>query len=179
MFHNSSGWKVSSCLLSLVHERLSYIPDMESLQLESLSSNQLRSGLVAKTAIITGGAGGIGGATARLFNFHGANVVLADLESTRDAAEALISTFSYPSRAIFLAASVADWQQSKQMFKETIARFGTINIVVANAGIMESQPVLNVDSVESDGDPKAPVEAFNVIDVNLKGTFNSESLTDN
>lgn len=149
---------------------------MERVQAEFCFNPQLLTDLATKTAIITGGAGGIGGATARLFNSHGANVILADLELARSAAETLISSFLLPSKARFIPADVTDWEQMKHLFKQSIALFGNVDIVVANAGIMESQPVLDMNNIEDDGDPRAPLEAFKVIDVNLKGTLNSESL---
>jgi NAD(P)-dependent dehydrogenase (short-subunit alcohol dehydrogenase family) len=131
--------------------------------------------LAAKTVVITGGAAGIGAATSKLMASKGANVVIADLKSTKAAAEALISDFPDPSKAIFRPADILDWHQMNDWFKDAVSAFGSIDVVVANAGIMESRTVLDIDDVQDDGEPKAPTEAFNVIDINLKGTLNSES----
>ncbi|KAJ5803683.1 uncharacterized protein N7503_006133 [Penicillium pulvis] len=57
-----------------------------------LDPNILR-GLASRTAIITGGAGGIGAATAKIFNQHGANVVIADIPALEDKANAIIASF--------------------------------------------------------------------------------------
>lgn len=127
-----------------------------------------------KTVLITGGARGIGAATASLFNHHGANVVIADLAQFQEATEHLISsTFTNPQRAIFVPGNIVEWAQLTSCFKAAIERFGEIDIVVANAGIMESSPVLDVDSVDEYGDLRENTEAGRVIDVNLKGTLNS------
>ncbi|OJJ50793.1 hypothetical protein ASPZODRAFT_263639 [Penicilliopsis zonata CBS 506.65] len=135
--------------------------------------NALLTAVESKTVIITGGANGIGAATAKLFHAHGANVVAADLESSRGAAEALIESLGQPSRASFLPASVVDWAQMTAVFKETLRQFGRIDIVVANAGIMETQPVLDMEDLNADGELRESLEASRVIDVNLKGTLNT------
>jgi NAD(P)-dependent dehydrogenase (short-subunit alcohol dehydrogenase family) len=128
----------------------------------------------AKTVIITGGANGIGAATARLYNSHGANVVIADLSSSRRAGDALISSFPNPTSAIFIPVNILDWAQMTNLFKETVRHFGRIDIVVANAGIMETSPVLDENAVDENGNLLESKEAFKVIDINLKGTLNSE-----
>ncbi|KAJ5082257.1 hypothetical protein N7532_011300 [Penicillium argentinense] len=126
-----------------------------------------------KTVIITGAARGIGAATAKLFNQHGANVVLADLSQFRAAAENLInSEFAHPERAIFVTGSIVNWAELTACFKTAIQKFGSLDVVVANAGIMESRPVLDL-SVDKDGELREDEEAGSVIDVNLKGTLNS------
>jgi len=135
----------------------------------------LLSQLAGKTAIITGAANGIGAQTAALFNSHGANVVVADLEFTRAAAEHLIAGFSHPSKAKFIPANIINWVEMKDLFKKTVAAFGRVEIVVVNAGIMEARPVLDLDNVDEHGELVESKEAFKVIDINLKGTLNSPS----
>lgn len=132
-------------------------------------------GLSGKTAIITGGAAGIGAATVKLFSSHGASVVIADLEQTRSAASAVVGRLHKPEKAMFIAANILNWQQMNNLFKQSVETFGHVDIVVANAGTIESKPVLDLDDVEADGEPKEPVEGYRVIDINLKGTLNSES----
>jgi NAD(P)-dependent dehydrogenase (short-subunit alcohol dehydrogenase family) len=63
-----------------------------------------------------------------------------------------------------------------QVFKTAVKAFGRVDIVVANAALMESRPVLETE-VDENGDPVESVEANRVMDVNLKGVFNSESHT--
>jgi NAD(P)-dependent dehydrogenase (short-subunit alcohol dehydrogenase family) len=126
-----------------------------------------------KTVLITGAARGIGAAAAALFNHHGANVVIADLAQFQQTAEHLIvSTFTNPQRAIFVPGNIVDWTQLTSCFKAAVERFGGLDVVVANAGIMESSPVLVMD-VDENGDLKEHTDAERVIDVNLKGTLNS------
>jgi NAD(P)-dependent dehydrogenase (short-subunit alcohol dehydrogenase family) len=131
----------------------------------------------SKTVIITGGANGIGAATARLFNEHGASVVVADLELCRPTAERLINSFKRPDCAMFVPVDILNWAQMKDLFKHTIQRFNRIDIVVANAGIMETSSVLEPNKVDENGELQESQEAFKVIDVNIKGTLNSERLS--
>lgn len=126
-----------------------------------------------KTVLITGAARGIGAATAKLFNQHGANVVLADLSQFRETAEQFIQGLVYPERAIFAEGNIIDWAELSGCFKKAVERFGSIDVVVANAGIMESRSVLELE-FNQDGELLEDGEAGRVIDVNLKGTLNSE-----
>ena len=129
--------------------------------------------LQSKTAIITGGAGGIGAATARIFNQHGANVVIADIPALKEKADSLIDSFPDPSRACYLPVDILNWVMMCNLFKSTVQKFGEINIVVANAGITESVDALDVNTVDGNGNLLESKNAFRVIDVNVKGTMNS------
>lgn len=131
--------------------------------------------LKGKTVIITGAAGGIGAETARNYHSHGANVVLADLERMRSSAEAVIASLTEPSRATFNAVDILDWAQMRDLFRSSKERFSSVDIVIANAGVMESSQVLESEEVDGCGELKEPLEAYKVIDINLKGTLNSES----
>ncbi|KAH7412935.1 hypothetical protein BKA64DRAFT_616535 [Cadophora sp. MPI-SDFR-AT-0126] len=135
-------------------------------------SNHLSS-INAKTVIITGGSGGIGAATATLFHAHGANVVIADLPSTESQANALIASLSQ--RAVFVPTDILDWLSMKSLFQKTKARFGSVDIVVANAGMMETRNFFD-EEFDEVGELKEPVGSYNVIDVNLKGTMNTTKL---
>ncbi|KAJ5496496.1 Short-chain dehydrogenase/reductase SDR [Penicillium fimorum] len=127
-----------------------------------------------KTVLITGAGRGIGAATAILFNSHGANVVLADLPHLRASAEEVIEKqMKFPTRAIFLSANIVNWAELTACFEEAITTFGKVDIVIANAGIMESESVLDMENVDGNGRLLESVEAGRVIDVNLKGTLNS------
>ncbi|CAK7241761.1 MAG: hypothetical protein STHCBS139747_003231 [Sporothrix thermara] len=127
-----------------------------------------------RTVVITGAAAGIGAATAALFSQYGANVVIADLAVARAAAETLIAaSLAHPDCALFVPADVLCWDDMTRLFKAAVARFGRVDIVVANAGIMETQPTLALDRLDARGDLMESREAFRVIDVNLKGTLNT------
>ncbi|GES64699.1 MFS multidrug transporter [Aspergillus terreus] len=126
-----------------------------------------------RTVLITGGANGIGAATASLFNAHGSKVVISDLGSTKPTAETLIQTFSHPENAVFIPANILDWVQMTALFKEATRHFGAVDIVIANAGVMESHAVLDLDDIDEAGDLRESAEGFKVIDINLKGTLNT------
>ena len=126
-----------------------------------------------KTVIITGAANGIGAATATLFNKHSANVVISDLESCREKAESLVQSLAHPDRAVFIPADILNWTDMTTLFKKATQKFGPVDIVIANAGTMESRPVLDLNDVDDDGNLKESTEAFKVMDINLKGTLNS------
>lgn len=128
-----------------------------------------------KTVLITGAARGIGAATAILFNSHGANVILADLPQLRESANEVIQNqIEFPSRAIFVSTDITNWTELTACFEAAITTFGEVDIVIANAGIMESESVLDMDNVDANGRLLESMEAGRVIDVNLKGTLNSE-----
>ena len=127
-----------------------------------------------KTVIITGAANGIGAETARLFHQHGANVVIADLPGSKTAAAEVISTLS-PDCAIFVPTNILSWTDMLALFKRAKETFGRIDIVIANAGLMESQHLFQLGADEN-GDPIEPREHHKVIDVNVKGTLNTLTL---
>ncbi|KAE8378533.1 hypothetical protein BDV26DRAFT_281058 [Aspergillus bertholletiae] len=142
-----------------------------------MHSNELKHGIYerarSRTVIITGAGGGIGAATAREFNRHGSNVVLADIPALESNANELIGSFSYPAKAIFIAVDIRNWQQMQSLFKQTVEIFGSVDTVVANAGVMESTHVLDMEDVDSEGNLRESQEASRVIDINIKGTLNT------
>lgn len=144
-----------------------------------MTSVPLRLDLLANVrdnvAIVTGAAGGIGAETVRVLHANGAKVVLADLPASRNAAQDVIASLSDPNRAHFMPANILKWDEMKALFKAAIERFGRVDIVVANAGLMESKPFFEFETDET-GDLREPTESYRVIDVNLKGTMNSAFL---
>lgn len=117
-------------------------------------------------ALITGGASGLGAATARRLFEAGASVVLLDLESSAGAEYAAeLNTAGEANSAIFVAADVTDEAQV-QAAVDAAAGLGPLRIVVNCAGIATPGKVLGRDGV-------LPLETFNrVIQINLVGTFN-------
>src|SRR5881397_4314376 len=87
--------------------------------------------LEGKVAVITGAAGGIGREAALLFSSEGARVCVADVG--REAGE---KTASECREAFFFAADVSDPKSVQAMFEETAKRYGMINVIYNNAGIM-------------------------------------------
>lgn len=98
--------------------------------------------LAGRVAIVTGGAGGIGSATAERFLSEGACVVLADIDTgaLEKARDNLAARFSKDVvRAVTM--DVTDEQTVAASYSEMAAEFGGVDIVVSNAGIASSAPV--------------------------------------
>jgi len=85
-----------------------------------------------KVAVITGGASGIGAATARRLHSEGASVFLADLND--EMGHALVADLG-PDRAAYLTTDVSVWAQVEALMHAAKARFGRIDILFNNAGI--------------------------------------------
>jgi NAD(P)-dependent dehydrogenase (short-subunit alcohol dehydrogenase family) len=130
-------------------------------------------GLSSKTVIVTGGANGIGAETVRCCAAHGAKVVIADLPSSARAAEVLISSLS-KHQVVFLPVNICSWDETRELFEQTIQKFGQVDIVAANAGIMESKNFFDFETDE-DGELKEPIASYRVLDVNIKGIMNGLS----
>ena len=101
-----------------------------------------RGELAGRVAVITGGASGIGRATARLLAARGAHVVVADLnaEGAKEVAEELVATHGLR-RSIAVATDVTDEAAVAQMMRETVLEYGGLDILVASAGLATSAPV--------------------------------------
>lgn len=91
-----------------------------------------------RVAIVTGGASGIGAACARTLAREGARVVLTDLDAARGealAAELRATRAEAGGEALFLPQDVTDEDRWAEVIAETEARYGRLDIMVANAGI--------------------------------------------
>jgi meso-butanediol dehydrogenase/(S,S)-butanediol dehydrogenase/diacetyl reductase len=94
--------------------------------------------LDGKIAMITGGAGGIGAATARLFCREGAKVALVDIDRKQVEAEAAQMSREISSSQILpLAADVASRDQIVEVVSQTVGEFGALNVLVNNAAVRE------------------------------------------
>ena len=90
--------------------------------------------LEGKVAIVTGAAAGIGEATALLFAQNGANVVCTDI---LDSGLRVASTIqSMGLQSIFVKGDVSEVKSTEQIVSETIDKYGQLDIVVNNAGIV-------------------------------------------
>ncbi|MEH7482707.1 glucose 1-dehydrogenase [Neobacillus drentensis] len=117
--------------------------------------------LLGKTAIITGGGGGIGRSTALRFTKEGARVAVADIDSAIGA-ETVRLIKEEGGEAIFVKTDVTDSKQIKALINTTTSTFGALHILFNNAGVGNSE-VRSVDLSEEEWD--------RVIDINLKGVF--------
>ncbi|QVM83882.1 SDR family NAD(P)-dependent oxidoreductase [Novosphingobium decolorationis] len=97
-----------------------------------------------KVAIVTGGAGGIGGATARLLTARGAKVVIADIAFARaiDLARELPGAHA-------LEVDLEDPQSVENMVEETLAHFGRLDVLHNNAALLGPDVALADTDVES------------------------------
>ena len=115
--------------------------------------------LSEKVALITGGAGGIGQAAARLFTDEGAHVVLVDREEA--ALQDVVSSIG-EDKASFVVADVTEPGETQNYVKAAIERWGGIDIYLANAGIEGM-----VSSI-----PDYPYDMFDqVLAVNVRGVW--------
>jgi NAD(P)-dependent dehydrogenase (short-subunit alcohol dehydrogenase family) len=85
-------------------------------------------------AIITGGASGIGLATAKLLHQRGARVAIVDIQTGQET-EVLTSINDKDGRAIFIQANLRIPEEAERAITETIQAFGQLNSVVNSAGI--------------------------------------------
>ena len=116
--------------------------------------------LEGKVAIVTGGAQGIGRATARRFASEGAKVVIADLQA--DAAASVATEIgAVGGEAIGMAADVTDRSAAAAVVDAAVERFGGVDILFNNAGVIRITPFLEIDEAEWDL----------LFDVNCKGTL--------
>lgn len=118
--------------------------------------------LKGKTAIITGGAMGLGKATALRLAADGSDIVIADMEE--DAARDVLQEIETLGRkALFCKVDVSQWDQVTQMVDKTLETFGRVDVLFCSAGI--SGPLKSrVDQYE-----RAAWDQ--VMAVNITGTF--------
>ena len=92
--------------------------------------------LEGRVALVTGGASGIGRATAELLAAQGAHVAVADLDGERagEVARALVELHG-PRRAIAVRMDVGDEDAVRAAFDEAVLEWGGVDIVVSNAGV--------------------------------------------
>ena len=131
------------------------IADVSDLPLAQLLS------LSGRTAVVTGGARGIGEAICHRFAEAGADVVVADLDGAlaEDVAEAVSA--AHGRRAVGTGVDVADERAVVELAERAVAETGRIDVWVNNAGVYPSQPFLEMSAADWD----------RVLAVNLRGTF--------
>ena len=116
--------------------------------------------LSGKNAIVTGGARGIGQAIAFRLTEAGASVMIADIDQ-KTADQTVNQIKARGGKVQAMHADVTSSADVKKVVQTTIETFGSLDIMVNNAGIFPSSPALQVTE-----------ETLNkVLDVNLKGVF--------
>jgi NAD(P)-dependent dehydrogenase (short-subunit alcohol dehydrogenase family) len=109
--------------------------------------------LEGQVALITGGASGIGLATAREFRAAGASLAIADISDASAIAKEL--------DAIAIHVDVTDPEQVEAMVQKTVDRYGRLDVFFNNAGIERHAPIASMDLAEH----------RRVIDVDLNGVY--------
>ncbi|WP_206922597.1 bifunctional aldolase/short-chain dehydrogenase [Alicyclobacillus suci] len=124
-------------------EKESFDVEYWPLELYKLSLAPPEKELARKVALITGGAGGIGGATARRMASEGAHVVLADLAypSAVELAGQINAEFG-EGTAIGVLLDVTDEAKVAAAFREAVLEYGGVDIFVSNAGLASSSPLV-------------------------------------
>lgn len=112
-----------------------------------------------KTAIITGASTGIGKAIAKHFLEKGFNLVLNS--STESKLEAAYFEMGSPVNVHLVAGDISDKMIGEKLVETIINKYGSIDVLVNNAGVFQPTPFLDVS--ESDLD--------RFLDINLKGTY--------
>ncbi|MFB4367866.1 MULTISPECIES: SDR family oxidoreductase [unclassified Pseudomonas] len=103
---------------------------------------------MSKVMLITGASRGIGAATARLAAGQGYRVVI-NYQRNRETAETLVESIATAGgEALAVQADVADEAQIRRLFTEIDARFGRLDVLVNNAGMLEQQMRLERMSLE-------------------------------
>jgi 3-oxoacyl-[acyl-carrier protein] reductase len=125
-----------------------------------------QAGLKGKVAIVTGGGRGIGREIALALAAQGANIVLVDVdEKTLKEAEAEVSArggSALGGKAMSIKADVTSSADMEKLADEAMAKFGSIDILINNAGITRDNLIMRMKEDEWD----------KVLTINLKGTFN-------
>jgi 3-oxoacyl-[acyl-carrier protein] reductase len=116
--------------------------------------------LTGKIVVVTGSSKGIGKATAIALGAAGANVIINYLSSPA-AAEEVVQAIG-TDRAIAIKADVSDLSQGKELVHRTVEKWGRIDILVLNAGVLAENGALR-DTTEEEFD--------RVFRVNVKGPF--------
>ena len=114
-----------------------------------------------KTAIVTGGARGIGEAICLKLASEGCNIVVSDID-LKGAEQCVAKVKALGVDAIAVKTNVSQYQDAEELFKAGLDKFQKIDILVNNAGITRDNLIMRMNEEDWDA----------VISVNLKGTYN-------
>jgi 3-oxoacyl-[acyl-carrier protein] reductase len=115
-----------------------------------------------KTAIITGGSRGIGKGIAMVFAQHGANVAFTYSSSVESANSLEKELSNYGVKVKSYQSNAADHKESQDLVENVLTDFGSIDVLVNNAGITKDNLLMRMGEEDFD----------KVIEVNLKSVFN-------
>ncbi|ADI02210.1 MAG TPA: 3-oxoacyl-[acyl-carrier-protein] reductase [Syntrophothermus lipocalidus] len=114
-----------------------------------------------KVAVVTGSARGIGKAIAMRLAREGFRVVLNDVGAQQELDEVVEEIKSLGTEAIGVLADISDPKQVKGLFQQAVAAFGTVNVLVNNAGIARDNLLVRISDEEWE----------QTLRINLTGTF--------
>lgn len=114
-----------------------------------------------KTVVITGASRGIGRATAIGFAKYGANVVVAYLSNKEKATEVVDLINKENGNAAIFQCDVRDFEKVKSLMKFTVGKYGKIDVLVNNAGVVQNSFITHTSEEQWDF----------IVDTNLKGVF--------
>ncbi|XP_030532354.1 xanthoxin dehydrogenase [Rhodamnia argentea] len=117
--------------------------------------------LQGKVALVTGGATGIGESIVRLFHKHGAKVCIADVQDNRG--HQVLESLGGESTVSYVHCDVSLEDDVRRAVDETVSKFGTLNVMVNNAGV-SGPPCSDIRNAELSDFEK-------VFDINVKGVF--------
>lgn len=118
--------------------------------------------LQGKTAIITGASRGIGRGIAKVFAEQGANVAFTYSSSVQAAQELENELSAYGVKVKGYQSNAADFNEAQALVDDVVAAFGTVDILINNAGITKDNLLMRISEEDFD----------KVIEVNLKSVFN-------
>jgi meso-butanediol dehydrogenase/(S,S)-butanediol dehydrogenase/diacetyl reductase len=116
--------------------------------------------LTGKVAVVTGGARGIGRAIAQRLAQDGASIVVSDIDAA--GGEAVVAEIvAAGGTAAAIGADVAQEDGPAQLVAQTVDRFGKLDVMVANAGIIQIKPIMELTAADWD----------RMFMVNVRGVF--------
>ena len=114
-----------------------------------------------KVAVITGSSRGIGKAIALRLARDGFRIVVNDVVSQQDLDKVVEEIRSLGAEAVGVVADISDANQVKELFKQAVSAFGTVHVLVNNAGIARDNLLIRISDEEWD----------ETLRINLTGTF--------
>jgi 3-oxoacyl-[acyl-carrier protein] reductase len=118
--------------------------------------------LEGKVAIITGASRGIGSGIAKIFAQHGAQVAFTYSSSAESALALEKELLAFGSKAKGYQSNAANYEEAHQLVDDVITDFGTVDILINNAGITKDNLLMRMSEEDFD----------KVIEINLKSVFN-------
>ena len=118
--------------------------------------------LKGKTALITGASRGIGRAIAQLYADHGCNIAFTYIYEEQEAATLVEQLQNKGIQALSINSDAANFEAAHAVVKRVVDTFGSLDILVCNAGIAQDTLLMRMSEEQWD----------NVLNINLKSVFN-------